>query len=120
MAIDIVLNLHFRPRLPWAVFGFCNVKHQPTVAAFRNAIFKRQLKVFVLLISNDVARFPASPFDDSVVDNPAVSHLVGLVISPAIRGLAIKQQFPAATLFSFGQLVGRVFSETALSTRDQR
>ena len=61
VAVDVVLNLHFRSRLPGTLIFFRDVKHQPTVAALRDSVFKLKLKMLELTSRDDVP----CPFADS-------------------------------------------------------
>ncbi len=106
VTVDVVLNLDFGTRVPWGPVSFKHVEHDATVPLLADLVFQRELKVVVLLVGDDIASTFSNARDRTIDHFPTIGDSVLLVVSPAVGGLAVKEQLPSAALFGFSQLVG--------------
>ena len=107
VAVNVVLQLDFRAGLPGSVQLLGHVEDDPAISPLGDPVLECKFKMLVLLPRDNVAGTAARPLQGSVLDNPALGDGVLLVVAPVLRGLAVKQQFPATPFFCLGELVKR-------------
>ena len=99
MRLDVVLNLDFRTGFPGGAVLFGHAEHDAGVAFRGDLVLDEQLKIVVLIGSDDIASALVSAGQCTIDDFPAVADLVLLKVPPASGRLSIEQRNPSRLSF---------------------